>query len=68
MIISDLQYLENTSDSQLVEGSAAFAFATGSALAYGRLLSFSSSTTSTVTDYLTEYFSLATSSSISVSV
>jgi hypothetical protein len=67
MIISDLQYLENASDSQLVEGSAAFAFASASALAFGRFFASGSAFTFTVTDYIGEFFAQAGSSSESVS-
>jgi hypothetical protein len=67
MIISDLQYLENASDSQLVEGSAAFASASASALAFGRFFASGSAFTFTVTDYIDEFFAQAGSSSESVS-
>jgi hypothetical protein len=69
MIISDLQYLQNASDSQLVEGSSvrgsAFAFASASALAFGFFYAEAFATTSTVTDYLGEYFAGATAFSVS---
>ncbi len=65
MIISDLQYLQNASDSQFVEGSFAFADAFATARAFGSFYAEAFATTSTVTDYVDFYFASATAFSVS---